>query len=84
VDPYVDPAEIRNLLNTNLVDLQEVKEADCLVFLVAHHQFAELGVDELDRMVRRGEGNTPPVLIDVKNIFYQKKLEERGYSYWSL
>ena len=84
VDPFVDPTEIRDILNTNLVGLQDVKEADCLVFLVAHHQFAELGVDDLDRMFRRGEENTGPVLIDVKNIFNQKKLEERGYSYWSL
>ncbi|MHC1761878.1 MAG: nucleotide sugar dehydrogenase [Negativicutes bacterium] len=84
VDPFVDPTVIQEELKGHMVDLQDVKDADCLVFLVAHRQFAELGIADLDKMFRRGDGNTQQVLIDVKSIFNQKKLEERGYSYWSL
>ena len=84
VDPFVDPVEIRNELNMELVDLRDVNNADCLVFLVAHRQFAELGIEDLERMFKPQKRHTQPVLIDVKSMFNQKKIEEQGYSYWSL
>ena len=84
VDPFVDAAEIQNELQVDLVDLSEVKNADCLVILVAHRQFAELGLPELDRMFKPQEGGNQPILIDVKNIFDQKQMQDNGYSYWSL
>ena len=84
VDPFITKSEILSELNADLVGLSEVNNADCLVFLVAHRQFAELTLSELDRMFKPREGNTQPVLIDVKNIFDQKMMEDHGYSYWSL
>ena len=84
VDPFVDAEEIQNELQVDLVDLSEVKNADCLVILVAHRQFAELGLPELDRMFKPQEGGNQPILIDVKNIFDQKQMQDNGYSYWSL
>jgi UDP-N-acetyl-D-glucosamine/UDP-N-acetyl-D-galactosamine dehydrogenase len=84
VDPFITKSENLSELNADLVGLSEVNNADCLVFLVAHRQFAELTLSELDRMFKPREGNTQPVLIDVKNIFDQKMMEDHGYSYWSL
>jgi UDP-N-acetyl-D-galactosamine dehydrogenase len=84
VDPLVDPAELRNELKEKLTDLSEVRNADCLVFLVAHRQFAELGLADFDRMYKPRAGKSRPVLIDVKNMYNQKLMEDHGYSYWSL
>ncbi|MBP1764434.1 MAG: nucleotide sugar dehydrogenase [Firmicutes bacterium] len=84
VEPFADNAELHTELNANLVDMDDVKNADCLVFLVAHQQFAELSLPELDRMFKPHEGCAQPVLIDVKNIFDRKMMEDHGYSYWSL
>ena len=83
-DPFIDADELHTELNAELVDLHEVVNADCLVFLVAHRQFAELQLADLDRMFKPQDGSTQPVLIDVKNIFDQQSLEDHGYSYWSL
>ena len=83
-DPFIDANELHTELNAELVDLRDVKDADCLVFLVAHRQFAELQLPDFDRMFKPQDGSTQPVLIDVKNIFVQKTMEDHGYSYWSL
>ena len=67
-----------------LIDLKDVKNADCLVFLVAHQQFKDLQVEELESMFKQQKQQTTHVIIDIKNIFEQKILEKKGYSYWSL
>lgn len=83
-DPFIDATVLPPDVNAELVGWRDVENADCLVFLVAHHQFSELQVTDLDRMFKRPAGSTQPVLIDVKNIFDQKTMEDHGYSYWSL
>ena len=84
VDPFVDKAELAEELDQELTEFKDVKEADCLVFLVAHNCFASINLDELGRMYRVAQGNSLPVLIDVKNIFEKSKMEKAGYLYWSL
>ena len=84
VDPTVDKTELRQELAMETTELIDVREADCLVFLVAHSCFAELNLADLAKMFRRDTSSSIPVLIDIKNIFDQAKLEEAGYSYWSL
>ena len=84
VDPFVDKRELHQELSLEITELSDVRAADCLVFLVAHRCFAELSVADLEKMYRRDSSCGIPVLIDIKNIFDQTKLENDGYSYWSL
>jgi len=84
VDPFVDKSELHQELALELTELSDVRAADCLVFLVAHRCFTELGLADLAKMYRRDSSCGKPVLIDIKNIFDQTKLENTGYSYWSL
>lgn len=84
VDPVVDKREVRDVFSMELVDLEQVQQADCLIFLVAHKQFQSLQMKDLDNMFARSKKKTKHVIIDIKNIFERKALEEKGYSYWSL
>ena len=84
VDPFVSQLDFNPPLEADLVDIDSVRNADCLVFLVGHRQFAELSLTDLAGMYRSTTNHTKPVLIDVKNIFSQTVLEEQGYVYWSL
>lgn len=84
VDPVVDKAEFKKEFDMELTDLKDVQNADCLVFLVAHQQFKDLQVAELESMFKQEKQQTTHVIIDIKNIFEQKIIEEKGYSYWSL
>ena len=84
VDPFVSQLDFNPPLEAEPVDVGNVRNADCLVFLVGHRQFAELSLTDLAGMYRSAPNHTKPVLIDVKNIFSQTVLEEQGYVYWSL
>jgi UDP-N-acetyl-D-galactosamine dehydrogenase len=84
VDPYVDQAEFNKELDIELVDLKNVRNADCLVFLVAHQQFKDLRPEDLAGMFKQQELQAQHVVIDIKSIFEQKTIEEKGYCYWSL
>lgn len=83
VDPVADERETWVEFGIKLTLLEEVNEADCIIFAVAHHQFKELTHEQLDRMYNT-QTSQEKVLIDVKNIFDKDKLIRAGYSYWSL
>lgn len=83
VDPWADADDVKKEYGVILTELEEVKDADCLIFAVAHDEFKNLGIENVDKLF----GNYPQnekVIIDVKNIFNTVLLEERGYSYWRL
>jgi UDP-N-acetyl-D-galactosamine dehydrogenase len=84
VDPVADETEFKKEFNMELVDLKDVRDADCLVFLVAHQQFRELRLADLESMFKPQREQTKHVFVDIKNIFDPKDIEKKNYSYWSL
>ena len=64
------------------MSMDEVKDADALVFTVAHEEFAKLGIESLRAKFKKE--NAAKVLIDVKGLFNKKALEGEGFLYWSL
>ena len=84
VDPVVDKTAFKSEFAMDLVAIHEVKQADCLVFLVAHQQFKELQISDLRRMFKPQGQQSKHVMVDIKNIFEQKEIEQKGFSYWSL
>lgn len=84
VDPVVEKAEFNKEFSMELTNLEDVQNADCLIFLVAHRQFQELRPMDFARMLKPQDPQTEHVIIDIKNIFKRKDIEEKGYSYWSL
>lgn len=83
VDPWVNPVEAREEYGLELTELSEIKNADCLVFAVAHDVFKEMDLEQIDKMFCNVEMNQK-IIIDVKSIFDRVKLEEKGYCYWRL
>lgn len=84
VDPVVDKREFKQAFATELIDIKDVQNADCLVFLVAHQQFRDLRIEDLESMLKPRKQQTKHIIVDVKHIFAQRAIEEQGYSYWSL
>ncbi|TWH47695.1 nucleotide sugar dehydrogenase [Sporomusa sp. KB1] len=84
VDPVVDKAEYKRELHQELVEIKDISNADCLIFLVGHQQFKDLGVADIKRMFRQNENQSKHVIIDIKNVIEQKELEAAAYSYWNL
>lgn len=82
VDPYLGEQEEQEY-GIQVVKMEEVKEADGVVFAVSHKEFLEINSEQLGSLF----GDFPDsgkVIIDVKSIFNGKQLRESGYFYWSL
>ncbi len=83
VDPQADAADARNEYNVELVELDTVNEADCLVFAVAHDEFKNMNMEKIDSLFGASP-NEEKVIIDVKSILNKTEIEKLGYSYWRL
>ena len=83
VDPEADAEEAKHEYGIDLVDIKDVKDADCIVLAVAHDIFKQMSWNEIDSLYGSFE-NKDKVLIDVKSILDRKEIEEQGYSYWRL
>lgn len=84
VDPLADAAEFQQQFGIPLVRMQDVKDADCLVFLVDHREFRQLQKPQLKAMYRTPLAGQQQVLIDVKSMFSAAECQRAGYAYWSL
>lgn len=82
-DPVADAQEVEKYYRIELVDSESIKEADCLLFAVAHDEYRELTIERMDSMFKNGP-NGKKVIIDVKGVFHKLKLQDKGYIYWSL
>jgi len=83
VDPEADATEAKHEYGINLVDIKDVRDADCLVLAVAHEDFKKMSLVEMDSLFGKCDNNAK-VLIDVKGILDKSEIEKKGYSYWRL
>src|SRR5699024_1982412 len=84
VDEQADRNEAKQFYGIDIMDIDQVNDADCLVFAVAHKEFKELSKDRLNEMYDSNLNDDEKVLIDVKGIFDSGILENSGVKYWSL
>lgn len=83
VDPVANAAEAKHEYGVDLIALEDVRNADCVILAVAHDAFKSLGLEGID--VLYGDfDNSEKVLIDVKSILDKKAVEEAAYRYWRL
>lgn len=80
-DPMADAAEVFEEYGIEMIDFQDVREADCIILAVAHTAFRALSAAELNRMFRAAGNN---VLVDVKGIVDKNGAEQFGWLYWRL
>lgn len=82
-DPVAEKEEAKREYGVDLICKQELKDADAIVFAVAHHQIKELSLAEIDA-IYKNMPNSEKVVIDVKSVLNKKELRDKGYSYWCL
>ena len=83
VDPWANPVDAQKEYNVTLASMDDAKNADCIVFAVAHNEFKELSIDEIDALFAPAD-DAEKVVIDVKSILDKKEITKKGYSYWRL
>lgn len=83
VDPQADAKEVEEEYNLKVVELNDLKDVDCLILAVAHDEFKKLSLDDLDQYYGNFN-NEEKILIDVKSLFDRFETLKTGYSYWRL
>lgn len=79
-DPEADENEAGRLYNIKFTDLKKIREADAVIFAVAHKKFVQMERRDIDGLFKQGK----KVLLDIKGIFNRKEYEKAGYNYWRL
>lgn len=83
VDPQANSEDTRREYGINLTRLEKVNEADCLVFAVAHDEFKNIKIDEIETIFKN-TSNEKKVIVDVRSILNSEEIKNSGYNYWSL
>ena len=83
VDPQADAADAKHEYGVELIDLSEVRDADCLVFAVAHDEFKSMSWGQIDGLYGAYPAEEK-VIIDVKSILDKAEIEKLGYNFWRL
>ena len=78
-----DADEAKQEYGIDLVDINDVRGADCIVLAVAHDIFKQMSLEELDLLFGNFD-NSEKVLIDIKSVLNKREIEEKGYSFWRL
>lgn len=83
VDPEADPVEVKREYGVDLVNLNEVKDADSVVLAVAHDIFKEMKIEKIDSLFGDFESQSK-IIIDVKSLLDINEVKEKGFTYWRL
>lgn len=83
VDPWADAKDVKREYGYELKMMEEIKDADCLVFSVAHDMFRNLAVDEIGKLFASMPAKEK-VIIDIKSILDKEEITRQGYCYWRL
>ena len=84
IDPWVDTNDVCREYGFHLINIAEVKDADCIIFAVAHDQFKELTMENIMGFYNSSADDTQKVLIDVKGIFNMAILSKTSLRWWRL
>ena len=59
VDPWASEKDAMKEYGVKLTDISEVKDADCIIMAVAHNEFKNLSLEEIDKMYCSCAQNEP-------------------------
>lgn len=79
-DPTADANEAKRLYGIEFVNRDTMRNMDAVVLAVAHTEFKNLTMADMNAMFGAGK----KVLVDVKGLLNRKEYEAAGYSYWRL
>lgn len=82
-DPWADKNEVETEYGVELEKLEDIRDANCVILAVAHNEFKNLSVSDIDKLYKDCS-NSEKVLIDVKSLINKNEAESAGYRYWRL
>ena len=83
VDPQADMLEVKREYGINLSKIEAVRDMDCLVFAVAHNEFKNMSLAEIDHLFKECPAKEK-IIIDVKSQLDKSQIVKAGYNLWRL
>ncbi len=81
-DPVANKMEVSKSYHIDLLNLEEIKDVNVIVFAVGHKMFCELKYEQINSM--RSLSSDNGFVFDIKSIFNRRDIEKNGWKYWSL
>ncbi|KAF5060289.1 UDP-N-acetyl-D-glucosamine 6-dehydrogenase [anaerobic digester metagenome] len=78
-DPVADKEEVLKEYNVDLKEDYANNTYDAIVIAVAHDQFKKISLSKIEEI-----SSEKPILIDIKRLFDETDVINRGICYWSL
>ena len=78
-DPFADKNEVKEHLNIDLLDLDQIARSDVVILTVAHDDYKEFNKEQWQNMF-----NSNGVFIDVKSIFNNDYFTGTNINHWRL
>ena len=83
VDPWADPEIAKHEYGVDLINIEDVHDADCIIIAVAHNEFKKLGIGDIKKLYKC-KPDTEKVLIDVKGLYEIEVLKDSELKWWRL
>lgn len=83
-DPLVDKKEAKEVYGVNVLELEEIKDMDCVIIAVPHREIKSLSLEAIDSLYNQKLDNSSRIIIDVKSTLDKKVVENLGFNYWRL
>lgn len=83
VDPWANERDAMREYGVTLTNLEDVKDADCVIVAVAHKEFRNLNLTDIKALFKKCDDNEK-VLIDVKGLYNVADFKTSGMRFWRL
>lgn len=83
-DPWADPEIAKREYGVELIPMEDVKDADCIIVAVGHKEFRSLSMHQMKEMFDPSLPDEEKVLIDVKSLYRMDELRASGMRFWRL
>ena len=83
-DSWADPAVAKHEYDVDLVPIDQLPKADCVIVAVGHREFRAMSMMQLKEFFKPELADEEKVLIDVKSLYRMDELKASGMRFWRL
>ncbi len=83
-DPWADADEAMRFYGVELIPMEEVKDADCVIVAVGHKEFRSLSMQDIKKFFRASDPDDEKIFVDVKGLYRMDELKVSGLRFWRL
>ena len=83
-DPWADVAVAKQEYGVDLVPVDELPKADCLIVAVGHNEFRSMSMMKIKDLFKAEVPDEEKVLLDVKSLYRMDELKASNMRFWRL